>query len=292
MTTLITAMLDDSGGAALAAGNIGLPLLDAADSDARVLVAEVSSFQLAFTTEAFRPRVAVLLNVAPDHLDWHGSFEEYAAAKAQVFAHQRADDLLVYNGDDDVASRLADDRTGATRRVLAGVAARVPDRGRLARRPGGGAVRGRRRRAASTALHDRANALAAAAAAFDVGATRRAASNARCATTRGSTTASRAVGNTGGVQYYDDSKATNPHATLSAVAAFDETTGVVLIAGGRNKGLDLSVLRPLAPTAARASSPSAKPPPRWRARSLARCRSRGRIDARGSRRRGTARPAG
>src|SRR4029450_6169132 len=56
------------------------------------------------------------------------------------------------------------------------------------------------------------------------------------------------VGNTGGVQYYNDSKATNPHATLSAVAAFDEIDGqVVLIAGGRNKGLDLSVLRPLAP---------------------------------------------
>src|SRR5206468_6585626 len=67
VTTLITAMLDNSGGAALGAGNIGLPLLDAADSDARVLVDEVSSFPLTGTTGAFRPRVAVLLKGDLDH---------------------------------------------------------------------------------------------------------------------------------------------------------------------------------------------------------------------------------
>ena len=232
VTTLISSMLEESGVAALAAGNIGVALLDAAaaaDTDARVLVAEVSSFQLAFTTEAFRPHVAVLLNVAPDHLDWHGSFEAYASAKARVFAHQRPDDVLVFNRDDEVASRLAAD--APSRLIPFSVddgAFRIED-------------------LPLTASHDRANAFAAAAAASEVG-----------ATTDGITRALRAyprlhhrvarVGNAGGVQYYDDSKATNPHATLSAVRGFESRDGrVVLIAGGRNKGLDLSGLRELAP---------------------------------------------
>jgi UDP-N-acetylmuramoylalanine--D-glutamate ligase len=234
VTTLISSMLEESGVAALAAGNIGVALLDAAaaaDADARVLVAEVSSFQLAFTTEAFRPHVAVLLNVAPDHLDWHGSFEAYASAKARVFAHQRPDDVLVFNRDDEVASRLAAD---APSRLIPFSVDDDADAFRIEDLP-------------LTASHDLANALAAAAAASEVG-----------ATTDGITRALRAyprlhhrvarVGNAGGVQYYDDSKATNPHATLSAVRGFESRDGrVVLIAGGRNKGLDLSGLRELAP---------------------------------------------
>ena len=247
VTTLVTAMLDSSGGAALGAGNIGLPLLDAADTDARVLVAEVSSFQLACTTEAFRPRVAVLLNVAPDHLDWHGSFEEYAAAKARVFANQRDRDRLVFNGDDDVVARLA--ATAPAQRVAFTLESR-PDMFRIEDGmlvdPAGepfaevGAL-------PFSAPHDRANALAAAAAAFAAGAARDGVERALREYPRLHHRVAR-IGNTGGVQYFDDSKATNPHATLSAVTAFDEMDGkVVLIAGGRNKGLDLTVLRPLAP---------------------------------------------
>ena len=247
VTTLITAMLDSSGGAALGAGNIGLPLLDAATSDARALVAEVSSFQLACTTEAFRPRVAVLLNVAPDHLDWHGSFEAYAAAKAQVFAHQRGRDRLVFNGDDDIASRLAESapaqRVGFTLGARAGMF-RIED-GMLV--DSNGEPFADTAQMPFTAPHDRANALAASAAAFAAGATRDGVERALRAYPRLHHRVAR-IGNTGGVQYYDDSKATNPHATLSAVGAFDDIDGkVVLIAGGRNKGLDLSVLRELAP---------------------------------------------
>jgi UDP-N-acetylmuramoylalanine--D-glutamate ligase len=246
VTTLITAMLDSSGGAALGAGNIGLPLLDAADSDARALVAEVSSFQLACTTEAFRPRVAVLLNVAPDHLDWHGSFEEYAATKARVFAHQRDRDRLVFNGDDEVVARLAE--TAPAQRVAFTLESR-PDMFRIEHGsfvdPGGEPFANVAELPVS-APHDRANALAAAAAAFAAGATRDRVESALREYPRLHHRVAR-IGNTGGVQYYNDSKATNPHATLAAVAAFDEFGGkVVLIAGGRNKGLDLSVLRPLA----------------------------------------------
>jgi UDP-N-acetylmuramoylalanine--D-glutamate ligase len=232
VTTLITSMLEQSGVTASAAGNIGLALLDAVDDDrAEVLVAEVSSFQLTFTTEAFRPRVAVLLNVAPDHLDWHGSFEEYAAAKARVFAHQRADDVLVFNHDDEIASRLA-----------ARAASRLVPFSALddARAYGLDDI-------PLTAPHDRANTLAASAAALEVGARSAGIARALSDYPRLHHRVAR-VGNAGGVQYYDDSKATNPHATLSAVRGFDRIDGrVVLVAGGRNKGLDLSVLRELAP---------------------------------------------
>jgi UDP-N-acetylmuramoylalanine--D-glutamate ligase len=269
VTTLIASMLNESGVAATAAGNIGLALLDAvdavagsgsaaADSNAAaaaavdaasaVLVAEVSSFQLAFTTEAFRPRVAVLLNVAPDHLDWHGSFERYAAAKARVFAHQGPGDVLVFNRDDEVAARLAMDAT--SRRVAFSVTNGVG----VFHMEDGALVDTAGERIAvlnnppfTAASHDHANALAATAAALEVGATDAGITRALDDYPRLHHRVAR-VGNAGGVQYYDDSKATNAHATLSAVRGFDRIDGqVVLVAGGRNKGLDLSVLRELAP---------------------------------------------
>jgi UDP-N-acetylmuramoylalanine--D-glutamate ligase len=247
VTTLIASMLNESGVPAVAAGNIGLALIDAVDGDAAVLVAEVSSFQLAFTTAAFRPPVAVLLNVAPDHLDWHGSFERYAAAKARVFAHQRHDDVLVFNADDEVTARLAAD---APSRHIAFTTADHADAFRM---DGSTLVDATGERLAEiddvplTAPHDRANALAAAAAAVSAGATHDGIARALTDYPRLPHRVAR-VGNAGGVQYYDDSKATNPHATLSAVSGFERLGGeVVLVAGGRNKGLDLSVLRQLAP---------------------------------------------
>ena len=215
VTSLITEMLTASGVDAVAAGNIGLPLLDAANAAHEVVVAEVSSFQLAFTTEAFRPRVAVLLNIAEDHLDWHETFADYAAAKGRVFAHQSNDDVLVFNADDEHAARLATTAPGR----------RVPFT------PG------------PHARHQ-ANALAATAAAREIGAT----DNGIDAALRrfeGLPHRMQLVGERDGVRYYDDSKATNPHATVAAVS--EAPSPVVLIAGGRNKGLDLSVLRALAP---------------------------------------------
>jgi UDP-N-acetylmuramoylalanine--D-glutamate ligase len=231
VTTLIAAMLSESGVGAVAAGNIGLALLDAVDRETDVLVAEVSSFQLTFTTGAFRPHVAVLLNVAPDHLDWHGSFEQYTAAKARLFAHQDREDVLVFNRDDAVVSRLVAD--APSRRVGFSVS---DDAGEFQLQD-----------LPLVAPHDRANALASAAAALEVGASRDGINRALCDYPRLHHRVAR-IGNAGGVQYFDDSKATNPHATVAAVRAFDDLDGqVVLVAGGRNKGLDLSVLRALAP---------------------------------------------
>jgi len=203
----------------------------------QVVVAEVSSFQLAFTTDAFAPDVAVLLNVAEDHLDWHGSPDAYARAKAEVFRHQVAAGLLVVNHDDAVALALAVDAPGAVVHFGTGLPTRggygvvgtdlVGPAGVLAAVP------------ASGAPHDVANALAAAAAALAVGADVDAVGRA-LAGFGGLAHRVQLVGEHGGVRWYDDSKATNPHATASALAGFDHA---VLIAGGRNKGLDLGVLR-------------------------------------------------
>ncbi len=125
VTTLIAEMLAAGGRRALAAGNIGRPLLDAVHDDVDVVVAEVSSFQLRFT-ETFRPRVAVFLNVAEDHLDWHPSFKDYVAAKARIFANQAGDDLLVFNADDEAVARGGGRGSGPLRGLHARPRAETP----------------------------------------------------------------------------------------------------------------------------------------------------------------------
>ena len=247
VTTLVATMLAESGITCVPAGNIGHPLIDAVREDVQVVVAEVSSFQLAFT-DVFRPRAAGLLNLGADHLDWHRTFDAYAQAKANVFAHQQPDDLLVFNADDPVVAGLA--ATAPGRRVafsLAGGAAsgyRVAETadGRLLVTPDGAELTPIESLPRRTPP-DLANALAAAALAIDVGATR----DAVCVTLsefRGLPHRMQSVAEHRGVRYVDDSKATNPHATIAALRGAER---VVLIAGGSNKGLDLRELAVLAP---------------------------------------------
>lgn len=242
VTTWVTAMLTASGLRALACGNIGLPAVTAVDeAGVDVLVMEVSSFQLALTS-SFRPRVAVWLNLADDHVDAHGSLDAYAAAKARIWANQAGDDVAVANADDPVVAAAA--RVAPARVVTFGAAggdARVVG-GRLC---GPGGIDLVAVAELPRALpHDVANALAAATAALEAGAepeaVRRVLREAPTLPHRVSL-----VGEADGVRWYDDSKATNPHATLAALAGFPS---VVLIAGGRNKGLDLG---PLATAASR-----------------------------------------
>jgi len=245
VTELTTAMCTASGVDAVAAGNIGAPLLDesARDADA-VVVAEVSSFQLAFTTAAFRPRAAALLNVADDHLDWHRTFAAYAQAKARIFRSQGPADLLVYNADDPVVAALAGEAPGRT--IAFSV---VPDAAAGYRVVTGATGRtlvtadGRTLvpvdALAATAPHDLANVLAAAALAVEVGATSEGIADALRTFTRGAHRV-QLVGEVDGVRFVDDSKATNVHAALAAIRGFERA---VLIAGGRNKGLDLAPLR-------------------------------------------------
>jgi UDP-N-acetylmuramoylalanine--D-glutamate ligase len=235
VTTLVESMLRASGLRTTAAGNTDVPLVDAIEDELDIVVVEASSFRLEFT-ETFRPRVAVWLNLAEDHLDWHPSMDAYAAAKARIWAAQSAGDVAVVNAEDPVV--MAHARTAPSRVVTFGLDDgewRV-DGGAL-RMPGGDAL------IPVSELwralpHDCTNALAAAAAALEGGAT---ADGVRHAlrTFRGLPHRLTLVGDDGAVRFYDDSKATDPHAAVAALRSFESA---VLIAGGRNKGLDLSVL--------------------------------------------------
>jgi UDP-N-acetylmuramoylalanine--D-glutamate ligase len=241
VTTMIAAMCREAGLRSIAVGNIGPPILAATEADADVVVAEVSTFQLEFTSDSFVPDVAVLLNVAQDHIDWHDTVEAYAAAKARVFAHQRADDVLVANADDAVTVQLAG---GARSRVVWYTTAEPPPGGYGVRDgmlvgPAGVIAPPPRTRS----VHDVGNALAAAAASLEVGADPPAMGRALDAWT-GLPHRLQPVGVVAGVEYVDDSKATNGHAAASALEGFEH---VVLIAGGRDRSRDLGLLRRYAP---------------------------------------------
>ena len=241
VTTLVTRMLEKSGVSAVAGGNIGLALCEAVEQDAGVVVAEVSSFQLQFV-ESFRPAVAVWLNAAQDHLDWHPDFASYVAAKARIWERQGPSDVAVVNADDPVVMAAA---ASAPSRVVtfgAGVTADFGVADGMLRGPSGDLLPVA---ALPRALpHDVSNALAASAAALAAGATVDGVA-AVLAGFGGLPHRLTLVAEAGGVRWYDDSKATNPHAALAAVCGFES---VVLVAGGRNKGLDL---RPLAAAADR-----------------------------------------
>ncbi|MGH9116013.1 MAG: UDP-N-acetylmuramoyl-L-alanine--D-glutamate ligase [Acidimicrobiales bacterium] len=238
VTTLVTAMLRSSGIAAVAAGNIGVPMIDAAASGADVVVAEVSSFQLHFT-DRFHPRVSCWLNFAPDHLDWHPSLDHYAAAKARVWANQGAGDTAVVNADDAAVTAAAEASIPAGVTVVRYSLRQPVDFRVEADRllgPEGPLVEVAR--LPRCLPHDLSNSLAAAAVALAAGATAGGCARALEATGPLPHRVS-LVGRYGGVSWYDDSKATTPDSVVAAVAGF---ASVVLIAGGRNKGLDLSPL--------------------------------------------------
>ncbi|CAN5604717.1 UDP-N-acetylmuramoyl-L-alanine--D-glutamate ligase [soil metagenome] len=240
VTTMVAEMLEASGRRAVAAGNTEVPLVAAIDDPAvEVFVVEASSFRLA-TATGFRPQIATWLNFAADHLDIHRSLVAYEAAKARIGAALRPGATAVANADDPVVMGHA--RSLAEPAVTFGLVA--------SRRPDYHVADGVLRTADGADLvavddlsrslpHDQANALAAAATALTGGANlvgvRRV-----LRSFRGLPHRVALVGESGGVRYYDDSKATAPHAARAAIGGFDS---VVLIAGGRNKGLDL---RPLA----------------------------------------------
>jgi UDP-N-acetylmuramoylalanine--D-glutamate ligase len=236
VTTLLAAMLVESGRIAVAAGNIGLPFIEAVRRKAEVVVAEVSSFQLQYT-EFFRPAVAVWLNMAEDHLDWHPTMEHYAGAKQRIWARQGPDDVAVVNAEDELVCRAAASAPGRVVTFGLGAGDYHLD-GDVLRAPEGRQIMARKdlRRGLP---HDVANALAATAAAEAVGVSLDAC-RAVLATFGGLPHRIQLVLDAGGVRYYDDSKATTPASVLAALRGFDS---VVLIAGGRNKGLDLRVLR-------------------------------------------------
>lgn len=265
VTELVAAMLTASGRRAQAVGNIGTPLVSTVGSASEAeLVLEVSSAQLAYTT-SLSPRIAVLLNLTPDHLDWHGSIGAYRAAKARIFANQGPTDVAIANAEDPVALELA--RGSRARLVTFGLwTGDYTEVGERLETPDGALIASRQDLSRSLP-HDRLNALAASAAALCGGA-----SLERCGDTLKSFVVGphrlQLVAEIDGVAFYDDSKATSPAAVSAALAGF---SSAVLILGGRNKGLDLGAIRLELEKARRGPHPSEM----TGARSLARERSGG-----------------
>jgi UDP-N-acetylmuramoylalanine--D-glutamate ligase len=251
-TTLAGRMLEASGIRAVTGGNIGRPLSAQVDGSTpeTVHVIEVSSFQLE-TIDRFHPEVAAIVNFSPDHLDRHPTVEAYGAAKARVFENQSADDWAVVNADDEGAQGIAA-RAVARRRWFGftGVADGVTVDGDLVvERHAGGVTP--LVPVAALQVHGRhilADVLAAAAISRLAGATPAGITRA-VAGFRGLEHAMELAGEVGGVQFVNDSKATN---VASARRAFESVDGgLVAILGGRYKGGDFRDLR--APLAGRAS---------------------------------------
>lgn len=243
VTTEVAAMLAASGLRVATAGNIGTPLVDVADADLDVIVAEVSSFQL-IGTDGWHPEVSCWLNLSPDHLDWHRDLDGYATAKARIWANQVRGDTVVINADDEAVVERAGRIDAGVRLITFSTTAPADyhlDGDALVEAPG--LVLAQRTDLVRGLPHDVANALAALAVARAAGA-----SPAGCvAALRGTAPLPHRVeliAEAADVAWYDDSKATTPASVLAAVAGFDS---VVLIAGGRNKGLDLAVLAAAAP---------------------------------------------
>lgn len=243
VTEMVFAMLTRAGMDAVACGNIGQPLSTAAahaPADA-VLVAELSSFQLRFCHE-LRPEVGVLLNLADDHLDWHGSMASYAAAKARLWRAQEPGDWAVANADDQRTLELLAD-VPAGRATFGGEGS--PATGvfrRDARLISNGIGEDRLvipiDQLVSDAPHHVANVAASATAALLVGAAPEAVAAAACDFRPGRHRLE-VVSEADGITWVDDSKATNPHAAAAALRAYPS---VVWIAGGLAKGVDLQVL--------------------------------------------------
>jgi UDP-N-acetylmuramoylalanine--D-glutamate ligase len=240
-TFLATEMLLAAGHHAVAVGNTDVPLVEAiADDTIDVFVVECTSFRLSWTT-CFRPEAAVWLNLAPDHLNWHVDMAGYEAAKARMWRYQRPDDVAIGFVDDPVV--MAHLREAPGRQVTFGLRGSdyrcdsLPGVGGMLIGPDGPicAVADMQR----ALPHDITNALAAAALVQQSGLAGTAAIATALRTFVGPPHRLEPVGEWDGVTFYNDSKATTPHAALTAIRAFES---LVLIAGGRNKGLDLSSL--------------------------------------------------
>ncbi|MFO8079084.1 MAG: UDP-N-acetylmuramoyl-L-alanine--D-glutamate ligase [Armatimonadota bacterium] len=249
---MLSGMLAEAGIEHILAGNIGLPLADTlsgADPWTPAIV-EVSSFQLESIVQ-FRPRIAALINLSPDHLDRHPSFAAYATAKARVFENQRPEDVAVINNDDENARQLAEETLAQKRRISlvtdildAGVKGgkffvNVGGEQRVICPTGDLAISGR---------HHMMNALTAAMIASLVGAD----TEAMAAAMRSYKTPRHHMDHVrgpGGVEFINDSKASNPASAVADLEAMERP--FVAIVGGKDKGADFGELGALLSSRAR-----------------------------------------
>jgi UDP-N-acetylmuramoylalanine--D-glutamate ligase len=248
-TTLCGEIFAAAGLDTLVAGNIGLPVIEvvAQSKPDAWSVLEVSSFQLE-TTQSFHPRIAAILNITPDHLDRHGTFENYRAMKEKIFANQTAEDSLILNGDDPVAQQAA---SRARSRIFWFSRSKIVRSGAFIAN-GTIVFRGSEQAGLIPVVpvagiplkgeHNVENVLAAVCAA--------------CVANISPEVIARAIASfhavehrlefvtsIQGVDYYNDSKATNVDATAKAIASFPGN--IHLILGGKDKNSDYTQLNSL-----------------------------------------------
>jgi UDP-N-acetylmuramoylalanine--D-glutamate ligase len=268
-TSLIAALMSAAGQAVLVGGNIGTPLTSLAEqsTDSSWTVAELSSFQLE-NIESLRVNIAVVTNITPDHLDRHPSFEDYCAAKQNIFLNQAATDWAVLNGDDPVVVDMAERdpaRFGAgkgpslSQRVYfsstgspAGGSASIYLKGGAITGCFGSAGRDGEMKIIDVAeiplvgLHNVENVMAAVGAtvcALGPASVELEALRSAIRQFKGVEHRIEFVAEISGIKFYNDSKATNVDSTAKALEAFPGN--IVLILGGKDKGSDYARLAPL-----------------------------------------------
>lgn len=228
-TSMLQAMLTAAGRRSLLCGNIGDPVLDVLDQPSELLAVEASSFQLHWSS-SLRPEAGVVLNIAEDHLDWHGSLEHYAQAKAKVLDGR----VAVVGLDDPIAAGLLD---AAAAPVKIGFRLGAPGPGEFGVRDGwlvdsSGTALARADSITVAGPVGMLNALAAAALARAVDVPGAAIAEALAGFRVGRHRAE-VIATVDGVTFVDDSKATNPHAAEASVLAYPR---VIWVAGGLLKG--------------------------------------------------------
>ena len=252
-TSLCGEILEKAGMKTQVGGNIGRPVTDLIEGSSAETwsVLEISSFQLE-TIETFRPKIAGILNITPDHLDRHGDFATYAAAKARVFENQTADDFAVLNADDKTCVEIAD-KVKSQVFWFGSLKSANPERSEQGSFVRAAMIYWRTREGKETEImpteeiplkgrHNLENVLAAVGVGMLAGCTpsqiRKAVGEFKAVEHR-----LELVATLDGVAYYNDSKATNVDATIKALESFPANIHIIL--GGKDKGSDYTVLKPL-----------------------------------------------
>lgn len=241
-TSLTGEIFKNAGEKVCVGGNIGLPLVLEVEKygPEDVIVAEVSSFQLECIHQ-FKPKVSVILNITPDHLDRHGTMQNYIDAKARIFENQTEDDFTVLNYDDPEVRKLGGKSKGKViffsrqHKLVEGI---FVEDGQIIVR-----FEGITNNICSTkdvfikGAHNLENAMASTAAAYVMGVLPEVIGDS-LRKFRGVPHRLELVDEINGVKYVNDSKGTNPDASIKALEAYEEP--IILLAGGRNKGNNFS----------------------------------------------------
>jgi UDP-N-acetylmuramoylalanine--D-glutamate ligase len=246
-TALVGQMFTDAGREVVVAGNIGVPLIQKVmgTTPSHNIVVEVSSFQLEWV-HTFKPKVAIITNITPDHLDRHINMENYINVKARIFANQDKEDFTVLNYDDPILRKLAERCQGKviffSHQISLDEGVFIKNDWVVSR------LRGTEQEICLVkdlkipGLHNLENAMAAVGAGLALGLTKEQLHE-TLTTFPGVEHRLEPVRELNGVLYVNDSKATNPEAAMKALEAFDQP--IILIMGGSSKGSDFSQLAKL-----------------------------------------------